>query len=250
MSPAVLVEVPFADLRAKSVTACCEGYDDPMLTIEIISDIVCPWCFIGKRRLEVALAMVRREIPEFSCRTRWRPFFLNPDTPPEGEPYLPFLERKFGGRARVDALFEDVRSAGRASGIDFAFAKISLRANALRAHRLIHWAQLRGDADALVGRLFAAQFQRGEHVGDIARLAAIAAECGHDAGAAAGYLTSDEDEERVRAEELRFRRMGISMVPTFILGGRTGIVGAEDPAVLAAAILECLRQRDGPAPAS
>ncbi len=125
-----------------------------------------------------------------------------------------------------------------------------MRANTLRAHRLIHWAQQRGDADALVERLFAAQFQRGEHVGDIARLAAIAAECGHDAGAAAGYLTSDEDEETVRAEELRFRRMGISMVPTFILGGRTAIVGAEDPAVLAAAILECLRQRDGPAPAA
>ena len=220
-----------------------------MLTIEIVSDIVCPWCFIGKRRLEVALAMVRREIPEFSCRARWRPFFLNPDPPPEGEPYLPFLERKFGGRARVDALFEHVRSAGRTSGIDLAFEKISLRANTLRAHRLIHWAQQRGDADALVERLFAAQFQRGEHVGDIALLARIAAECGHDAGKVAGYLVSDEDEDTVCAEELRFRAMGISMVPTFILAGMTGVVGAGEPAELAAAVLECLRQRGGLAPA-
>ena len=143
-----------------------------------------------------------------------------------------------------------VRSAGRASGIDFAFEKIGLRANTLRAHRLVLWAQQRGDADALVERLFAAQFQRGEHVGDILLLAAIAAECCHDAGKVAGYLASDEDAETVGAEEFRFRSMGINIVPTFILGGQTGIVGAEDPAVLAAAILECLRQREGPAPTS
>ena len=109
-----------------------------MLTIEIVSDIVCPWCFVGKRRLEVAVATVRREIPDFSCQKRWRPFFLNPDVQPEGEPFLPFLEHKFGGRTRVDALFEHIRSTGRASGIDFAFEKIDLRANTLQAHRLIH----------------------------------------------------------------------------------------------------------------
>ncbi len=220
-----------------------------MLTIEIVSDIVCPWCFVGKRRLEVAVATVRREIPDFSCQKRWRPFFLNPDVQPEGEPFLPFLEHKFGGRTRVDALFEHIRSTGRASGIDFAFEKIDLRANTLQAHRLIHWVQQRGDADALVERLFAAQFQRGEHVGDSFLLATIAAECGYDAGEVAGYLASDEGEDAVRAEELRFRRMGISMVPTFVLGGRTGIVGAEDPVVLAAAILECLRQPGGLSPA-
>lgn len=132
-----------------------------MLTIEIVSDVVCPWCFIGKRRLETALAMVRRDIPDFACQTIWRPFFLNPDTPPEGEPYLPFLVNKFGSREKVEELFERVREAGRAYGLDYAFEKIALRANTLKAHRLLHWAQAKGNADALIERLFAAQFQRG-----------------------------------------------------------------------------------------
>lgn len=207
-----------------------------MLTVDIVADIVCPWCFIGKRRIETAVAMVRRERPDFACQTRWRPFFLNPDTPPEGEPYLPFLERKFGSRAAVEALFQRVRDAGQAYGIDYAFERIALRANTLRAHRLIRWAQRQGPADALVERLFVAQFQRGEHVGDIALLAGIAGECGLAADAAARYLDSDEDEAAVREEERGLRALGIRMVPTFILPGGKVIVGAEDPAVLAAAM--------------
>ena len=85
-----------------------------MLTIEIVSDLVCPWCFIGLRRLSTAIEQVRREIPGFSCRKVWRPFFLNPDTPPQGEPYMPFLEAKFGSREAVEAHFARVREAGRA----------------------------------------------------------------------------------------------------------------------------------------
>ena len=207
-----------------------------MLTVDIVADIVCPWCFIGKRRIETAVAMVRRERPDFACQTRWRPFCLNPDTPPEGEPYLPFLERKFGSRAAVEALFQRVRDAGQAYGIDYAFERIALRANTLRAHRLIRWAQRQGPADALVERLVVAQFQRGEHVGDIALLAGIAGECGLAADAAARYLDSDEDEAAVREEERGLRALGIRMVPTFILPGGKVIVGAEDPAVLAAAM--------------
>ena len=221
-----------------------------MLTIDIVADIVCPWCFIGKRRLETAIALVRRHDPAFTCRTRWLPFFLNPDTPPEGEPYLPFLERKFGGRAPVEALFARVREAGQAYGIDYAFEKIPLRANTLRAHRLIHWVQQRGDADALVERLFVAQFQRGEYVGDIAMLAEMAAECGYDRGTVADYLSSAEDENLVRTRERQVRAMGVRMVPTFILPGNEVIVGAEDPAVLAAGILRQLRQEGSALPAS
>lgn len=211
-----------------------------MITIEIVSDIVCPWCFIGTRRLEAAIAEVRRDIPDFACRKIWRPFFLNPDTPADGEPYRPFLENKFGGPAQVEALFARVREAGRAYGIDYAFEKIQLRANTLRAHRLIHWAQERGDATALVERLFAAQFQRGEHVGDPAVLVRIAAECGHDAKTVESYLASGQDEDVVRAIERKSRAMGIAMVPTFIVAGRQVIVGAEDPAVLAAGIRQAL----------
>jgi predicted DsbA family dithiol-disulfide isomerase len=211
-----------------------------MTQIDIVSDFVCPWCFIGLRRLEIALAEVRREIPDFACEKRWRPFFLNPDTPPEGEPYLPFLEKKFGGRAPVEALFERVRQAGRAYGIDYAFEKISLRANTLLAHRLVHWSQQRGEAVALVERLFVSQFQRGEYVGDPAVLLAIAVECGYPADEVKSYLASDQDIEVVKGLAAQIRARGISMVPTFILNGTHVVVGAEDPSILAQALRRTL----------
>ena len=116
-----------------------------------------------------------------------------------------------------------------------------MRANTLRAHRLIHWAQQRGAADALVERLFVAQFQRGEHVGDIALLGRIAAECGYDAAEVTRYLSSTEDEDLVRERERQIRASGVKVVPTFILPGNRVIAGAEDPALLAAGILECLQ---------
>lgn len=211
-----------------------------MLNIEIVSDIVCPWCFIGTRRLAAAVALIRREQPDFQYRAVWRPFFLNPDTPPAGEPYLPFLEKKFGSREAVEALFERVRSAGRDYGLVYAFEKIALRANTLQAHRLLHWAQQQGPADALVERLFVAQFQRGEHVGDSALLAQIAGECGYDASVAAAYLASDQDVAAVRQQAADVMALGITMVPTFILPGREIIVGAEDPSVLAEVIRRAL----------
>lgn len=213
-----------------------------MVKIDIVADIVCPWCFIGKRRLETAVAKVRALRPDFTYQSSWRPFFLNPDTPPEGEPYLPFLEQKFGGKAPVEALFERVRQAGQDYGLEFAFEKISRRANTLQAHRLLYWAQQQCNADALVERLFVAQFQRGEPVGDRATLVQIATECGYPAAQVKAYLASDENTETVREDERMVRQMGIRMVPTFILNSRQVIVGAEDPAVLAGAIIQIITQ--------
>lgn len=207
-----------------------------MLTIEIVSDLVCPWCFIGLRRLSTAIEQVRREIPGFSCRKVWRPFFLNPDTPPQGEPYMPFLEAKFGSREAVEALFARVREAGRAYDLDYAFERVTLRANTLQAHRLIHWAQQRGEAEQLVERLFVAQFQRGEYVGDVALLTQIAAECGYPPAEVAAYLASTQDVDTVRSQEAEGRAAGIRQVPTFIVDRRLVVVGAEDPAVLAEAM--------------
>lgn len=212
-----------------------------MLNIDIVADFVCPWCFIGKRRLETAVAAVRREHPELLISTRWRPFFLNPDTPPEGEPYLPFLERKFGSRAAVETLFARVREGGRPYGVDFAFDRITVRANTLLAHRLVHWAQLAGNADALVERLFVAQFQRGEAIGDPATLAAIAGECGYPVAEWNTWRDADTDSAALRADEQGLRESGINSVPTFIVGGTWRVVGAEDPSVLAAAIRQALR---------
>jgi predicted DsbA family dithiol-disulfide isomerase len=212
-----------------------------IIAIDIVSDFVCPWCFIGTRRLRVAVAQVRQELPELEVRPRWRPFFLNPDTPPEGELYLPFLEKKFGGRAQVEAIFERVRAAGRPYGVEYAFEKIRLRANTLPAHRLAHWAQEQGPAEALIDRIYAGQFQRGEHIGDPAVLVAIAAECGYDPALVQEYLASDRDRETVLDQERKVHVMGINMVPTFILPGNRIIVGAEDPSVLAAGIRAALK---------
>lgn len=207
-----------------------------MPIIEIVSDFVCPWCYIGTRRLAAAIELVRREIPDFDCEKRWRPFFLNPNTPPEGEPYLPFLIAKFGSRERVEALFEHVRAAGLAYGLDYAFEKIALRANTLDAHRLVAWAQAQGSAEPLVERIFLAQFRHGEYIGDRGVLTRLAAEAGFDAAAVAAFLASGEAEGEVRALEGEVRAAGIAMVPTFIVDRRQIVVGAEEPAVLAAAM--------------
>ena len=211
-----------------------------MIKIDIAADFVCPWCFIGIARLRAAVAMVRNERPDFRYQPRWRPFFLNPDTPPGGEPYLPFLEKKFGGRDKVDAIFERVRAAGRPYGIEFAFEEISFRANTLKAHRLAAWAQTRGDAEALIERLYSANFQRGEHVGDPDVLVRIAGECGYDSAAVATFLASDQLEAEVLADAEKIVGMGITMVPTFIIEGKHVIVGAEDPAILAEGIRKAL----------
>lgn len=212
------------------------------LTIEIVSDVVCPWCFIGLRRLDLALDMVRKEYPELTCVKHWRPFFLNPDTPPEGEPYLPFLIQKFGSQEKVNAIFQRVRDAGAAHGLEYHFEKISVRANTLNAHRLIHWAQQKGDAQRLVERLFVGQFQLGENVGDIAVLIRIAVECGHDYAEVEAYLTSNRDADLIQAMEQESRDWGISAVPTFIFSRKLGIQGAEDPIVLADAIRQVLQR--------
>lgn len=208
----------------------------PVTDLEIVADFVCPWCFIGLRRLESAIGRVRHGHPGLQLRTRWRPFFLNPDTPPEGEPYLPFLIRKFGSREAVDALFARVREAGAIHGVDFAFERIPLRANTLQAHRLVRWAQEQGPVEALVEKIFVAQFQHGEYIGDRSLLARLAGESGFDAAAAAAWLASDADSAAVRMDEAHLRTLGIRMVPSFIVAKREIVVGAEDPATLAAAI--------------
>ncbi len=210
------------------------------LTIEVVSDVVCPWCFIGLRRLERAIEIVREEQPDFRYVLRWWPFFLNPDTPPEGEPYLPFLMQKFGGRERVEDIWQRIREVGVSLGIDYHFEKIQVRANTLYAHRLIHWAQQRGDATALVERLFHGQFQLGQNVGDRVVLAEIAAACGYDRSEVIEYLDSDDDASLVRNLEQEARTWGVTAVPTFIFARQSGIQGAEDPRVLASAIKQAL----------
>ncbi len=214
------------------------------VTLDIVSDVVCPWCFIGKRRLARAMVLVRAEAPGCEFTVRWHPFFLSPDTPVEGDPYRPFLERKFGGPERLEQIFARVREAGQGVGIEFALERIALRANTLRAHRLIHriqWVE-GANADALVERLFAGYFLRGENVGDIGVLAAIAGDCGFDGDEIAAYLEGGEDVDTVMSSARRAQDIGISSVPTFIFNGAVAVTGAEDPAVLARAMRQALAE--------
>jgi predicted DsbA family dithiol-disulfide isomerase len=218
------------------------------LSVDVVSDVVCPWCFIGKRNLDAALEAWRAEQPDCEVSVRWRPFFLNPDTPEAGEPYRPFLERKFGGPQKLAEIWQQVGAAGRKAGIEFAFDKIELRANTLAAHRLIHHAQ-KADADGavtakLVEALFAAQFLGGRHVGDRAVLAAIAGECGMDAEAVRRYLDSDEEAEAVRGNAEEARRLGINGVPFFIFNNRLAASGAQPPE----ALLGVMREAAGNGP--
>ncbi|MDA8259450.1 MAG: DsbA family oxidoreductase [Betaproteobacteria bacterium] len=220
------------------------------LKIDVVSDVVCPWCFIGKRHLDRALALWCAEQPDCEVTVHWRPFFLNPDTPNAGEPYRPFLEQKFGGPQGLAEVWQRVREAGKPAGITFAFEKIELRANTLHAHRLIHYGQTNVSAGstpitALVEALFAAQFLEGRHVGDRAVLADVAAACDMDRAAVLDYLESDEDADAVRGGASEARRMGISGVPFFIFNQRLAASGAQPPE----ALLQVMRQASSEAAA-
>ena len=220
------------------------------MTVDVVSDVVCPWCFIGKRNLDAALAAWRTERPDCEGTVRWRPFFLNPDTPEAGEPYRPFLEKKFGSPEKLAEIWQQVGAAGRKAGIEFAFEKIELRANTLAAHRLIDLAQRIGDGAAvgtLVEALFAAQFLDGRHVGDRAVLAAVAGECGMDAEAVRRYLDGDEQAEAVRAGAEEARRLGINGVPFFIFDNRLAASGAQPPEALLGVMREAVAAPPAPA---
>lgn len=219
------------------------------LTIDVVSDVVCPWCFIGKRHLDHALQLWHAEQPQCAVSVRWHPFFLNPDTPEGGEPYRPFLEKKFGGPEKLAEIWQRVSAAGRTAGIEFAFEKIELRANTLNAHRLIHHAQRVGaDGTAvnkLIEGLFAAQFLEGRHLGDRAVLADVAGESGMERDAVQAYLDSAEDADEVRAAAGEMHRMGIGGVPFFIFNKKLAASGAQPPE----ALLKVMREAMQPAAA-
>jgi len=208
------------------------------LTIDVVSDVVCPWCYIGKRRLEAALARLRESDPELPVVVRWHPFQLNPDLPRDGVARRDYLERKFGGPDRAREIYARVSAAGRSVDIPFAFDAIERQPNTLDAHRLVAWAQSRheGDPDKLVEALFRAYFIDGRYVGDRDELVALAADAGYDADDAGKFLDSDDLVDVVSEADRRSREMGISGVPFFIFAGKTAVSGAQEPEALLEAI--------------
>ena len=203
------------------------------MDIDIFSDTICPWCFIGKRRLERALA----ERPQPDLTIHWRAFQLNPDMPAGGMDRSQYLEQKFGGASNAEAIYDQVRAAGETEGIDFAFERMKRTPNTIDSHRLIRHAantapQGQGRQDAVVQALFDAYFLRAEDIGDPEVLAAAAAEAGLDADETRAFLASDAEAEAVRAEDKSARQAGISGVPCFIFNGQHALAGAHPPEVL------------------
>jgi predicted DsbA family dithiol-disulfide isomerase len=198
------------------------------MRIDIFADTVCPWCFIGKRRLEEALAAR----PQPGMTVRWRTFQLNPAMPEYGMDRQTYLNVKFGGQQTALRVYETIRETGRGAGLDFQFDNIAWTPNTLKSHQLVHFAAEHGDQDALVERLFRMYFMEGADIGETEVLADAAEAVGLDRTAALAALDADDWRETVLREDEQAREAGIQGVPTFIFNGRYALSGAQDPKVL------------------
>ena len=205
--------------------------------IDIISDVMCPWCFIGKKRFEKAL---RQLDPTIAVTIQWRPFQLDPTLPPEGKNRDTYLAEKFGGLERAKALYRNIEEAGAMEGIPFRFDAIGVSPNTLDAHRLIRWAQNAGEGvqARVVDRLFELYFLEGANIADHGVLLGVARECGMDASIVETLLASGADREAVEQEIALAQSMGVSGVPCFIIDNKYAVMGAQDPETIAGAISE------------
>lgn len=195
------------------------------MQIDIFSDVICPWCFIGKRKLERALA----EAGVDDASITWRAFQLNPDMPPQGMDRREYLETKFGGARRADEFYARIADAGREVGIDFAFDRIPRTPNTVDAHRLIRRALDTDSQGRLVDALFDAYFLNGENIADPRVLARLGIEAGlsDNADTLVAWLAGDAQAEEVREEDRQARELGISGVPCFIFDRRYAVSGAQ-----------------------
>jgi predicted DsbA family dithiol-disulfide isomerase len=201
--------------------------------LDVISDVVCPWCYIGKRRLEKALATAG--IP---AAVRWRPYQLDATIPPKGKNRRAYLEAKFRSSERIREMQARLAFVGAEEGIGFAFDRIEVSPNTLDAHRLIRWAEEARRQEQVVEALFRAFFIEGRNLADSAVLAEIAGRAGMDKDDIAIRLASNADREEVRAEIESAQMMGVSSVPTFIFANRYALVGAQPAETIAATLAQ------------
>lgn len=195
--------------------------------IDVFSDVICPWCFIGKRRLARALAAEN----DVAVTLRWRAFMLNPDMPAEGMDRQTYLALKFGSPAQARRTYDNVLQAADQEGLTLALDRIPRTPSTVAAHRLIRWATDQGDADPVVEGLFQAYFQERRDIGQAAELAAIAGAAGLDPDAAHAMLANGEGNAEVIGEDRAARRIGINGVPCFIFDGQYAVSGAQEPEV-------------------
>ncbi|WBB82462.1 DsbA family oxidoreductase [Micromonospora sp. WMMD882] len=206
------------------------------MEIEIYADVVCPWCYIGKRRLEEALAVHPGEVT-----LRYRPFQLDPSPVPEPRPLVEGLGAKFGGAERARQMFAQVTEVAAGAGLTLDFDR-AVTANTFDAHRLIRYAAERGRAAETIEALFRAYFTEGVDVGSRAALATVAAPIGFDGTEVRAFLDSDAGVAELAAELAAARELGVTSVPTFVLAGKYAISGAQEPETLLAALAEAERR--------
>jgi len=210
------------------------------VTIDVVSDVVCPWCFIGKRRLEKAIAL-RPDIP---VEVRWHPYFLNDWIPREGISREEYLTKKFGSVDRYKGIAQRVSAAAAAEGLTYNIGGVSRQPNTLDAHRLILWARNSGDPARMKQRLMELYFSEGADLTDREVLVRAAVDCGMDADTVRKLLASDADVDRVTQEAERAKEAGIDGVPCFIIGNALAVSGAQAPEYLADAIARVAAERD------
>jgi len=208
------------------------------LVIDVVSDVVCPWCFIGKRRLEQAIAL-RPDIP---VEIRWRPYFLNDWVPREGISRDEYLTKKFGSPERYKSIAGRVAAAAAAEGLSYNVDGIARQPNTIDCHRLILWAANSGDPGKMKQRLMELYFTEGADLTDREVLVQAAVDCGMDGALTRELLAGDRDVDRVTAEAEQAKQAGIDGVPCFILGGVLAVSGAQDPITLADAMARAIEE--------
>ena len=207
------------------------------LLVDVYSDVVCPWCYVGKRRLERALNQLKGST---LARITWRPFQLNPTMMKDGMDRTTYLEAKFGSLDAFRQMEEHVLAAGAAERIPFAFERVARTPNTFMAHRLIWYAGQQGRQDATVESLFRAYFTEGADIGSVAVLGQLADRAGLDAAAVEAFLHSEEGITEVKAEEAAGHRLGIRGVPYFVLNGSIPISGAQPPDIFVSAFQQAM----------
>ncbi|KGM87208.1 putative dithiol-disulfide isomerase involved in polyketide biosynthesis [Roseovarius mucosus DSM 17069] len=206
-----------------------------MVKLDIISDPICPWCYIGKTLLDQAMA----QRPDHPFEIEWHPFQLNPDMPAEGMDRRDYLETKFGGKEGAIRAYAPVLERAEAAGLTIDFAAIKRTPNTLDAHRLLHWAGIEGCQDRMAMALFRAYFNEGRDIGDPEVLADLADSLSLDGAMIQRLLATEADRDAIRARDAQFREMGISGVPTFIVGGQHAVPGCQ-PAELWVKVIDDL----------
>ena len=221
-----------ATVKAKQTRAIMTESSAATLHVEVVSDVVCPWCYIGKRRLELASELN----PDVTLDINWRPYFLNPWIPREGIDRATYLETKFGSAERYAVIAERVAAAAAMEGLTYAPDKIGRQPNTLDCHRLILWSRSATDPARMTQRLMDLYFTEGGDLSDPRTLIQAAVDCGMDGDLVRRLLASDADVDRIESEANSAKEAGIDGVPCFIFGGSVIVTGAQSPEYLASAI--------------